>query len=110
MRRILAGFASLVFLASCGGADSPTGPSATAKVFFKIDALTCSGTSAVQFYIDGSLAGTETISAGQTSQGYATTGGSHVLGARVTDRNYVWPNTTVTVPNGGIFTQVLPCA
>jgi hypothetical protein len=94
MRRILAGFASLVFLASCGGADSPTGPSATAKVF----------------YIDGSLAGTETISAGQTSQGYATTGGSHVLGARVTDRNYVWPNTTVTVPNGGIFTQVLPCA
>lgn len=96
----------LVALAACGGGGG-TEPIANGTLFFKIDALTCTGTDAVTFFIDGSAVGTETLSAGQTSRGYTTSAASHVAGARTP--TYLWPNTTITVPANGSITDVLPC-
>ena len=105
MRRIIAAL-SLLTLAACGGGG--TEPIATTgTVFFKIDALTCTGTAAVTLFIDGSAVGTETMSAGSTSKGYTTSAASHILGARTA--TYLWPNTTMTVPAGSSITDVLPC-
>jgi hypothetical protein len=107
MRKLLA-VAMVAVMAACGGeTTAPTAANGT--LFFKIDALTCSGTSVVSFAVDGSVVGSETISAGGTSKGYTVTAGSHVVGARVSNGNYVWPNTNINVPANGTFTQVLPC-
>jgi hypothetical protein len=99
----------LAVMAACGGDTTTAPPAANSTLFFKIDALTCSGTSVVSFAVDGSIVGSETISAGGTSKGYTITAGSHVVGARVSNGNYVWPNTNINAPANGTFTQVLPC-
>jgi hypothetical protein len=100
---------ALVAVTACGS-DSSTAPKADATVVFKIDALTCTGSGAIEFFIDGSPVGTETLSAGQSSQGYRTSGGQHILGARLANSSFIWPNTTVTVPAGGTFNELLPCS
>lgn len=98
------------FLAACGSDSSATEPTvASSHVVFKIDALSCVGSGTIQLFIDGSVVGTETLSAGQSSQSYTTSGGSHVLGARLANSTYIWPSTTVMVPVGGTFTAVMPC-
>ena len=99
---------ALVLLAACGGSDAtaPQQPAPT-LVYFRIDALTCKGTSVVNFFIDGVQVGSEPMTAGSLSKGYSTTVGSHVLGARTTE-GYTWPNTTMTVTSAGV-TDILPC-
>ena len=100
--------AAAAAVAACGG-QNPIGPKANSKVYFTIDAATCTGTSPVQFSVDSAIVGTETLSAGQTSQGYQTTGGVHVLGARLANGTFIWPNTTVSVPFDASYTRLLPC-
>lgn len=107
--RALLGIATLCGVLACGGSDGPAAP-AKGTVFFKVDALTCQGTGTIQFFLDGSNVGTETLSAGQTSQGYPTTAGSHVAGARLANSTYVWPNTTIQVTANGSYTDILPCS
>ena len=105
MKRIVVGLA--VLLTACGG-DSPTAPS-TVSLYFKVDAQTCIGTASVNFYVDGSLAGTESMPAGSTSKAYAVGKGAHVIGASVANTNSrIWGPYNVTL--SGDFTQVLACS
>jgi hypothetical protein len=110
MRKLMA-LLGMAVLMACGS-DSTAPPPAiqTGTVFFKIDALTCTGSGPVAFYLDGSLVGTETLAAGGTSKGYTSPAGSHVAGAKIPNTTYTWPNTTINVPANGSYTAILPCA
>jgi len=111
MRRLaaLAGLTLTTALAACGGSDSsPTGPAMT-EVDFKVDAATCSGSAAINLFVDGTMVGTETLSAGLDSHHYPTTVGTHVLSASIANTNgRTWGPTTVAVPAGG-YTLLLTC-
>jgi hypothetical protein len=103
---------SLTF-AGCGGADAPSAPPGPVMgaVQFKIDALSCVGAAAIDFYLDGSVVGTETLAAGGSSRQYETTAGAHVLGAAVSNtHSYVWPSSSVTVPANTALLWLLRCA
>lgn len=107
MRRLLFVLATVMLIA-CGG-DSATAPQ-NGTVYFKVDALTCTGSGQIALVIDGSIVGTETLAAGQQSQGYVTPAGQHILGARETaSGGFVWPNQTATVPANSTYTAVLTC-
>lgn len=110
MRRI-AVVLSAFLIFGCGS-DSSTAPAPVVNgtIIFKIDAASCKGTSAVDLFIDGSLAGTETLSAGGTSKSYTVVSGQHVLAANISNtRAIVWPATTVTVPPNNSYTHILTC-
>jgi hypothetical protein len=88
----------------------PAAPGAT--VFYAIDAPLCSSRIPVQFSIDSALVGTDTFAVNispqhTTSRGFATTAGSHTLGARVVG-GLVWPDRAVTLTAGEAFTDSLP--
>jgi hypothetical protein len=100
-------------LGACGGADAVAGPPAPSQgaVQFKVDALTCVGSATIDFYLDGSVIGTETLSAGgSASKQYPTSAGQHVLGAAVSNtRSYVWPSANAIVPVNATFIAILKC-
>lgn len=111
MRKIFAACV-VVFVCACGG-DSVTGPTGptTGTVYFKVDLLTCgAGTAVINYYIDGSVVGAETATAGVLSKGYTVAAGSHLLGAKIPANDYTWPNTTFVVQAGGSITDILPCS
>lgn len=90
-------------------ADSITGPEKGA-VSFTVDAQSCRGSAAIDFFVDGARVGTETLAAGQTSRGYSVDAGSHVVGASVSNAaGFVWPSRTVAVPKNTTFNTVLTC-
>jgi hypothetical protein len=107
MRKLALVF-SLLALAACGS-DSPTAPT-NGPVYFRIDGLTCRGSDAITFYIDGTPVGTETLAAGgYTSSPYMASIGSHALGAKeVNSPFYTWPTTFENVPAAGM-TFLLTC-
>ena len=97
-----------ILLAACGGGGDD--PPATGSVYFRIDAATCPAQAArISFFIDGTNVGTETLAAGTLSRPYTTSGGSHVLSARLLDFPITWNPSTHSVPAGGAFTLVLTC-
>lgn len=88
----------------------PVAPDAT--VYFELDAPLCSSVIPVEFSIDGVRAGADTfvtVSAIEhtKSRAFPLPAGSHTLGAR-TDFGYVWPDTTVNLAAGEVFTASLP--
>jgi hypothetical protein len=102
-------------LAACGGADaSPTAPyvpPAESAVQFKLDASTCVGAGAIDFFLDGSFIGTETLSPGIPSKQYETTPGGHVVSAAVSNtHSLVWPSTNVTVQPNTALVWILRCS
>jgi hypothetical protein len=106
---------SLTFTA-CGGADAVAGPNyqapTTGAVAFKVDGQSCVGSSAIDFYLDGSIIGTENLTAGgAASKSYVTSAGQHVVGAAVSNtRSFVWPSQNVMVTAGGVWTALLKCS
>lgn len=107
MRNLFLGLAAAVLL-GCGG-DKATAPQ-TGEVIFKIDALTCTGTSSILFFVDGSQVGQQTLSAGQSSSPFEVDAGPHALGAReAASGGYVWPTTNATVPANTSYTATLTC-
>lgn len=106
MRRLLVG---IVIVMAAGCAADSTAPQ-QGKVVYSIDAQTCVGSAAFTFYIDGKAVGTETLSAGTSSQPYTTAAGQHTLGANDLGDGYTWPSQSVTVPVNNTFTWVLKCA
>lgn len=110
MRRIaVALFAALML--GCGS-DSTTAPETPkGTIVFKVDASSCSGTAAIDLFVDGTLVGTETLSSGTSSKAYTTTAGQHIVSASVANtRSRVWAPTAVTVPVNNSFTFLLLCA
>lgn len=116
MKRLIAVLSLVAVIAACGG-DS-TGPSAppppppppTGALYFRVDALTCSGSGTIEFFIDGTSRFTQTLSAGQTSQGTTVVAGPHTAGARETiQAGYTWPTQQVSVPANGSYTAILTC-
>lgn len=109
IRRSFLSLLAAVLFAGCSG-ENATGPSASGTLLFKRDALTCTGgTANITFFIDGSSVGSEDIAAGGISKPFRVTAGSHTAGARLTNIDYTWPTSTVTVPGAGSFTLVLTC-
>lgn len=87
------------------GCGDPTGPSAS--ISFKPDAGTCSGTAALDLFIDGSKVGSPTLAAGVASEAFVVATGSHVVRAVSQASGAVWPNEQVTVDGPTVY--VLPC-
>ncbi len=91
----------------------PEAPRAT--VYFSLDAPLCSSVIPVAFFIDHTLAGTDTFRvnvAGEhtTSRGFATGAGTHTVGARASigTGSYVWPDTAVSLAAEATYTRSLP--
>ena len=119
MARLISRTATLLGLVGgiCCAAASSIAPKAT--VYFTMDAPLCSSHFAVRFSIDGALVGTETLTVGiagrerATSRGYQTLPGEHVLGAQlingatVSSPGFVWPDRTLTLLAGQVFTDSL---
>jgi hypothetical protein len=77
-----------------------------------LDAPLCSLQLPVQFWIDGIPVGADAFRVrlppnDTTSAGFRTAPGTHSLGARVVG-GLVWPDTTVTLSPGEVFTRLLP--
>lgn len=107
VKRLVLLFAILT-LAACG-ADKSTAVQ-TGTVSFRVDNLTCVGTSSINFYIDGALVGTETLSAGQSSSPFRVRAGPHTAGAQeATPSGYTWPNQNINVPVDANYTALLAC-
>jgi hypothetical protein len=99
-------------LAACGG-ESSTGPKtpATIPLIFKIDAQTCTGSAAIDFFVDGSIVGTENMSSGGTSSTYQITPAKHVLGAQVSNTHArVWGPFNIDLTGQTAWGQILTCA
>ena len=105
-RWLLVGLLVIVPLAGC---EDLTGPE-TGTLFFKIDALTCTGEGAIEFFIDGTSVGIEVLGGGDTSTGFTVSAGSHTAGARDLTGVVIWPTFNVIVPANSSFTIVLTCA
>lgn len=97
----------MVALAAAMACSKDSTAPAMGTLYFKVDALTCTGSDAIEFFIDGSSKGSQTLSAGQTSQGFSVSAGSHTVGARTS--TFTWPTQTVTVPTNNSYTVVLTC-
>ena len=112
MRRLIASGRVVIWLAVAAAmaCSKDTTAPAVGTLYFKVDALTCSGTGTIEFFIDGTSRFTQTMSAGQTSQGTSVTAGSHTAGARETTvGGYVWPTQNVTVPANASYAAILTC-
>jgi hypothetical protein len=106
LRMVLLGVA----LTACGGDVTGVAPVSRGAVVYKVDALSCRGPAAIDFLLDGSVVGTETMTPGVASKSYGTTAGVHIVSAAVSvTRSRVWPSTSATVPAGGVYTAVLAC-
>ena len=91
---------------------SDQAPASGARVNYVIDAPLCSSRIPVQFLIDSALVGTDTFVVALTpehraSRDFTTTAGPHTVSARVPN-GYVWPDQTVTLAAGAVFTDSLP--
>jgi hypothetical protein len=108
IRRLLfAAFVLTTSLSACGG-DS-TSPPKTA-VQFKVDEATCEpGTFTLGFYVDGTVVGSETLGVGILSKRYGVTPGHHILGAKVSNTDYEWPDKEVDVEEDATYTYTLSC-
>ncbi len=100
--------AGVTLLLAC--ATDPVAPAP--KVYFVLDAPLCSSSLAVQFSVDGALVGTDIFRVHlppdhTTSRVFATSLGTHTVGARVVN-GFVWPDTTVTLVAGQVFARSLP--
>lgn len=85
--------------------SQPTAPAPEVRFF--LDAPFCVGSRIpLQFSIDAAVVGTETLMDGDTSSVYATTPGSHLLGARLVGAAFD-QDTTVALRNGDRFTMRL---
>lgn len=112
MRRLLVAVALLACVAC--GKDSPTAPSQSASVQFRLDQNSCgpifgSSTLTFTFFIDGSSVGSFVMGVNQTSPAYPVTAGSHVVSASVPNTTARWNNINITVAAGSIFTAVMTC-
>lgn len=97
----------IMALTACGADSVP--PQAT--VHFVLDAPLCSSRLPVRFSIDNVQVGADTfvVNLAQPhteSAGFATSGGSHTLGARVVG-GFSWPDRTVTLTAGQAFMDSL---
>ena len=108
MRQLLLVFAALASL-GCGK-DSPAAPE-PARVRWTLSATTCQGSGDIHLIVDGSIVGTETMAAGQTSQIHDVTPGQHFIEARtVVQPGIIWDSfAAVTIPSGQLFTRILEC-
>jgi hypothetical protein len=98
----------VVLLGAC--ATEPAAPRPT--VYFALDAPFCGTRLPVAFFIDSAQVGTDTFVVNLlpehlTSAGFPTSVGQHTLGARVVG-GYIWPDTIVAIPSGGVVTYTLP--
>lgn len=107
MKKLFLGLTAALLIA-CGGES--TAPQ-IGEVMFKVDGLTCTGTSSIQFFIDGSLVGQQTLSAGgQSSSAFTVDAGPHTVGARdAVSGGFVWPTSNITVPSNTSYTTTLTC-
>jgi hypothetical protein len=113
--RAFATIISYGLLAGCSAAAAPTTPvvvNTTGYVVWKIDGNSCTGADAINFYLDGSVVGTQTLTAGVgSSSAYPTPQGTHLISARENRTGgFVWPTQTVAISAGGTFTSVLTCS
>ncbi|MEO8140590.1 MAG: hypothetical protein ABI742_13135 [Gemmatimonadota bacterium] len=95
-------------LFGCG--SDPAAPRTTVE--FVLDAPLCSSMLPVEFSIDSVLVGSDTFRVrlppdDTISPSFATTPGSHSLGAHVIN-GLIWPDTTVTLAEGESFSLILP--
>ncbi|HET7791422.1 MAG TPA: hypothetical protein VFK78_11565 [Gemmatimonadales bacterium] len=99
---------ALAGLAAC--AKDPVAPGAT--VYYRIDAPLCSSYIAAVFSIDSVAVGSDTFVVNLapehlTSRGFHVSAGAHRIGAQVPG-GFVWPDTTLTLAVGDVFTDTLP--
>lgn len=104
--------ALLLLSAACG--SSPSSPSSSTSVQFRLDQASCGPVLGVQaftfsFFVDGLQVGTATLGVGQTSPAFAVAAGSHTASATVTNTTVRWQNLNFTVTKGQPFTYVLLC-
>jgi hypothetical protein len=105
MKRCTALLAILLAVSGCGG-DSTAPDQGFAT--WRLDGITCTGSGPIQFFVDGALIGTETLSAGgPASKAYPVTVGTHLVGAK--EATFTWPNTSVSITAGLTYTSVLTC-
>ena len=76
-RRVIA-VASLLALAACS--SELTAPTRSAEIVFRLDAVTCSGTSMFELFIDGEHAASQSMSPGDSAK-FSVTAGEHSAGA-----------------------------
>lgn len=113
MRKLLTGIA-VVLLGACGGSDGGTTAPPVAQVgtvIFRLDTQTCVGTGNINFFLDGKLIGTGTLTVGGADQAFGgQPAGSHIVGASETKAGgYTWPSQTATIPANSSYTAVLKC-
>jgi hypothetical protein len=107
LHRILVSL-GIIALTACGSQSVP--PAAT--VHFVLYTSNCSSRFPVQFSIDNVQVGTDTFIVNlpqphTESAGFATSDGSHTLGARIVG-GLIWPDLTVTLTAGQVFLDSLP--
>jgi hypothetical protein len=97
----------LVAVAACGGDTEPQ----PGYVVWRVDGVSCVGSDAIIFYIDGGNVGSETLAAGGAgSKPYPTSPGTHLIGAKEGNASgYTWPNKSVVISTGATYTTVLTC-
>ena len=93
----------------CAACHHDTTAPQIAEVQFRVDGLTCTGSATILFFIDGAQIGSEALNAGQTSQAYLTTPGTHLAGARTATSSYTWPTGSFTFTANETFTVLLTC-
>lgn len=108
MRSLLLALAVSLGLAACGGATAPQRASAA----FKVDGATCAslGTVTLDFFIDGTSVGTESLAPGVQSKSYAVAPGSHVTLVEIANSSFGWANATMNYPAGQTTVRILPCS
>jgi hypothetical protein len=103
---------SVFALTACS--KSPTSPSQSAFVQFRLDQNSCTNVLGTQvitlsFFVDGILVGTAPVSISTTSPPYSVVAGTHAASANVTNTNIRWDNLNFSVTAKQTFTVVLLC-
>jgi hypothetical protein len=98
-------------VSACLACTDPVSPT-TATIYFEIDAPLCSSILPMEFQIDNALVGVDTFRVNlypnrMKSRAFTVTPGAHTLAARVAN-GYVWPDSTVNLDAGVVFTDSLP--
>lgn len=114
MERLFVLIAVLTISACSGGNSSPTAPSSTTAIQFRLDANSCGSIFGTQtltfsFFVDGAQVGTATLGINQTSPAFPVAAGQHVASASVTNTGIRWTNLNFNVGAGQTFTYVLLC-